>query len=109
MYFKAQITICILSCPRNHFPKFILNYYQNLNVTVNVLKFQMLNSILFLLKICFFTLLFFKILSGLANCVDPDQTVPSGAVCSGSSLFVIATLLETLMYKILGHLPYLAL
>ena len=23
----------------------------------------------------------------MANCVDPDQTVPIGAVCSGSPLF----------------------
>ena len=24
----------------------------------------------------------------MANCVDPDQTAPIGAVCSGSTLFV---------------------
>ena len=29
----------------------------------------------------------FKILSGMANSADPDQTAPSGAVWSGSALF----------------------
>ena len=29
----------------------------------------------------------FKILSGMTNSVDPDQTAPSGAVLSGSALF----------------------
>ena len=26
----------------------------------------------------------------MANSVDPDQTVPIGAVCSGSTLFVVS-------------------
>ena len=47
----------------------------------------------------------FKILSGIANSVDPDQTAPSGAVWSGSALFAYVFLLETLVYEILGHLP----
>ena len=42
-------------------------------------------------EFCFFMHLFLKILSGLANGVDPDQTAP---------------LSETLVFKILGHLPY---
>ena len=25
----------------------------------------------------------------MANCVDPDQTAPIGAVCSGSTLFAL--------------------
>ena len=50
--------------------------------------------------------LFLKILSRIANSVDPDQTAPSGAVWSGSTLFAYAILLETLMYKVLGHLWY---
>ena len=29
----------------------------------------------------------------MANCVDPDQTAPIGAVCSGSTLF--ATILDS--------------
>ena len=29
----------------------------------------------------------------MANCVDPDQTAPIGAVCSGSTLF--ASMLNT--------------
>ena len=41
----------------------------------------------------------------MANSVDPDQTVPSGAVWSVSALFSYAILSETLMYEILGHLP----
>ena len=49
--------------------------------------------------------LFPKIVSGMANSVDPDQTAPSGAVWSGSALFAYAILSETLVYEILGHLP----
>ena len=44
--------------------------------TVNVLKFQTLNSILFLAKILLFIQLFLKIHGGMANSVDPDQTAP---------------------------------
>ena len=43
--------------------------------------------------------LFLKILNGKANSVDPDQTAPSGAVWSGSALFVYAILLVALVYK----------
>ena len=46
---------------------------------------------------------FLKILGGMANSVDPDQTAPSGAVWSGFTLFAYAILSEFLMYKILGH------
>ena len=49
--------------------------------------------------------LFLKILSGMANSVDPDQTAPSGAVWSGSALFAYAILSETLVFEFLGHLP----
>ena len=42
----------------------------------------------------------------MANSVDPDQTAPSGAVWSGSALFAYSILSDTLVYKILGHLPY---
>ena len=34
----------------------------------------------------------FKILCGIVNSVDPDQTAPSGAGCSGSALFAYANL-----------------
>ena len=44
----------------------------------------------------------------MANSVDPDQTAPEEAVWSGSAMFVHASLLETLVYEILGHLPYSA-
>ena len=44
-----------------------------------------------------------KIFGKMANNVDADQTAPSGAVWSGSALFAYAILLETLVYKILGH------
>ena len=43
----------------------------------------------------------------MANSVDPDQTAPSGAVWSGSALFVYAILSDTLVYKILVHLPFI--
>ena len=49
--------------------------------------------------------LFLKILSGMANGVDPDQTAPSGAVWSVSTLFAYAILSTTLVYEIFGHLP----
>ena len=42
----------------------------------------------------------------MANSVDPDQTAPLGAVWSGSALFAYVILSETLVFEILGHLPY---
>ena len=45
-------------------------------------------------------------LSGNTNSVDPDQTAASGAIWSGSALFAYHILSETLVYRILGHLPY---
>ena len=57
-------------------------------------------------KIMLFMWLFPKILSGMANSVDSDQTAPSGAVWSWSALFACAILSSTLVYKFLGHLPY---
>ena len=50
--------------------------------------------------------LFLKILNGMANSVDPDQTAPSGAVWSGSALFAHVIFSETLVHDILGNLPY---
>ena len=44
-----------------------------------------------------------KMLSGMANSEDPDQTAPS-AVWSGSALLAYGLLSETLMFQILGHL-----
>ena len=49
---------------------------------------------------------FLKIPSGMANNVDPDQTA-LGAVCSGSALFAYVILSDTLVFEILGHLPYI--
>ena len=43
--------------------------------------------------------LFGKILSGMANSADPDQTAPSG-----STLFAYAIIPTSLVYEILGHL-----
>ena len=40
--------------------------------------------------------LFLKMLSGMVNSVDPDQTAPSGAVWPGSALFAYDILSETL-------------
>ena len=51
--------------------------------------------------------LFLKVLSGVANNVDPDQTAPEGAVWwSGSTLFAYAILSEILVYEVLGHSLY---
>ena len=41
----------------------------------------------------------------MANSVDSDQTVPSGAVWSGSALLAYAILAETPALKIFGYLP----
>ena len=48
--------------------------------------------------------LFLKILSEMANSVDPDQTSPSGAVLSGSALFAYVISSDTLEVKNLGQL-----
>ena len=58
-----------------------------------------------LAKILLFMQLFLKVLSGMANSVDPDQTAPSGAVWSGSALLAYVILSDTLVFEILGHLP----
>ena len=50
--------------------------------------------------------LFLKILSGIANSVDTDQTAPEWAVWSGSALFAYVTLPEFLAFKILRQLFY---
>ena len=50
---------------------------------------------------------FLKYLVEMANSVDPAQTVPSGAIWSGSALFAKAILSETFVYPILGHLQYI--
>ena len=50
--------------------------------------------------------LFLKILSELANSVDPDQTAPSEAVWCESTLFAYVNLLDHLVFEILGHLRY---
>ena len=47
---------------------------------VNVQKLLKLYSILFWLNFFFFMQLFLKVLSVMANSVDPDQTAPLGAV-----------------------------
>ena len=73
------------------------------HITVNCLKIPTLCTLLCLHKFCFYAIIS-KILSGMANSVDPDQTAPLGAVWSGSALFTLAILLGTLVYKILGHL-----
>ena len=42
----------------------------------------------------------------MANSVDPDQTAPSGAVWSGSTLFAYVILSDALVFEFLGHLQY---
>ena len=58
---------------------------------------EILNTLFlsFLAEVLFFMQLFHKILNGLANSVDPD------------ALFAHAILSGTLVYKILGYLPYI--
>ena len=51
--------------------------------------------------------LFLNILSEKANSVDPDQTAPLGANWSGSALFAYVILSDSLVFEILGLLPYL--
>ena len=43
--------------------------------------------------------LLLKMLSRMANSVDPDQTAPEGAVWSGSTLFAYAIFSEALAYE----------
>ena len=43
--------------------------------------------------------LFHKVFCGMANCVDPDHTAPSGTVWSGSALFTCKILSAMLVYK----------
>ena len=50
------------------------------NITVTVHKFQTLYFIILWPDIFFLCSSFLKILSGMANSIDPDQTAPSGAV-----------------------------
>ena len=49
--------------------------------------------------------LLLKMLSGMANIVDPDQTAPEGTAWSGSALFAYVILSDTLVFEILQHLP----
>ena len=60
----------------------------------------------FLAKILLFMQLFLKMLRGMANSEDPDQTASSGTVWPGSALFAYDSLSETLVFKIVGHLSY---
>ena len=47
---------------------------------------------------------FLKLISGMANSVDPDQTTPLEAALSESAQFACGILSQTLVYDILGHL-----
>ena len=51
----------------------------------------------FFAQILLFMQLFPKIPNEKANSLDPDQTAPSGAVWSGSTLFAYAILSDTLV------------
>ena len=67
---------------------------------VNILKFQMIHSIIILSSFLgfFFMQLFPKILSRMANSVDPDQTA-SWAVWSGSALLAYVILSEMVVWN----------
>ena len=58
---------------------FLISPQKHVVGMVNVLKFQTLIPY-FLAKILLFIQLLLRILSGMANSVDSDQTAPSGAV-----------------------------
>ena len=75
--------------------------------TVNFLKFRTFYSILFWLKFCFLSICILKCLVEWANSEDLDQTALSGAAWSVSALFAYGTLTETVVFEILGHLPYI--
>ena len=49
--------------------------------------------------------MFLKMFSGMTYIIEPDLTAPSRLVWSGSALFAYAIFSDTLVYKILGHLP----
>ena len=49
--------------------------------------------------------MFLKILSGMANYVDSDQSTPSGESDLGLHCFAHGTLSDTLVFEISGHLP----
>ena len=51
----------------------------------------------------------FKIFSGMAKSLDPDQTAPQGAVQCGFALFEYAIWSEILVYKMLERLSYVTL
>ena len=88
-----------------------------------VLKFRTLYSLLYAYILLFYVAI--KLHCGMTNSIDPNRTT-SGAVwsastlfailglyygitysCTMSALFLLAILLETLVYEILGMLPYL--
>ena len=73
-----------------YFAGFSTRHIRNIYVNVTVLKFH-----IFSLSFAFMQL-FLKILSVMANNVDPDQTAPLG---SGSAVFVYASLSDSLMYE----------
>ena len=50
--------------------------------------------------------LFLKILSGMANSVDPDQAAPSGTAWSGSALFACVISSAALVHEVLVNLSY---
>ena len=53
---------------------------------------------MFSAKILLFMQVFLKVLSGMANRIDPDQTTPKGTVCCGSILLAYAILSEIMVY-----------
>ena len=73
---SMNITQCIPVLSKTVAQIFLLLWFQKNLTTVNVLKFQTLYSILFWPTFCFLCVVF-KILSGMANSIDPDQTAPN--------------------------------
>ena len=60
-------------------------------------RFNLYNFYNFYPYIFIFIPLFYKILGGMANSADPDQTALEGAVWSRAALFVYAILSEKLV------------
>ena len=95
------ISVYILLQPWRHLFNFCSLYYSKCPKILNTL-FRTFFTIILLF------MLFLKILSGMANSFDSDQTASKGAVWSGSALFAYVILSETLVYEILGYLSIFA-
>ena len=108
---QILIRLTVVQADQSHGGIHVVSYvFSHLGIYLGYGKCPKISNTLFSTILAWIMLLmhlFLKILSGMANSVDPDQTAPSGAVWSGSALFAYVILSETLVFKFLGHLPYI--